>query len=834
MTKPVQQQLVHQAGSTVSTVDGSDGSDEGSNSSSCRIGERAVVVDVVGVTPTTKTTPFSSSSGSSSSPITLTLTLTYLLIWCLHLWQPVLETWLFGPGHGGLDCRPLVDWDYALLVWVTGTAVLVVKVMMLAPGTEEASHSRQGRIWEGSTTKTTTTTTTAVVMNFAVLAHIWDIQIRLSRMPAVWDHEYWATWINVSFVATFFCCCVGWWSRDVVSSSLSRWKAAQDAFVSVARVQLGILYLAATFWKLNTSFMDPATSCGTVLILELLGSYLLGPLNVSSGLVVRSLAHAAPAMTLVVEAILGVGFLYAGLATPSTTRKVRHLTLIKGTAFHIMIYMMPVNAAGGFSLDCMTRLVLLLESSEIEALVSSWSSSSSAGRRRRPWAILARTAAVTVALSWVRHVATDGASPLWDVGFTCSVLLGAFYCQVVFATTSTTTVTSTSSAWQEGPRSGGKDGDGNATNQKGLAATAAAAEATVAASPPPPPSVASPPGAATATGGDSVPPNGDNASFRPSPSQPSPALRLTVTSCVLLGGTFLHAFVFTVLGVQQMGAPTMYANLRSYRGGNHYLVPTAVLGDTLLYGGGLLLVAESNSTAVNLLLGYTKSRDVFPRNVVTYLEAAVRQSPPEEEGEAACVVDAPLMNNDGAATAAAVTEITSTSTSTLPLGHMPLQFFPMCMFNPSSRDVMMDVYQESNSPGSPLFAPFIMPLSTIRSALQRATADGEKFVVKLVYPAYDINDDTNEKRKRVIVLDNTGACEVHYDDGGGHNSNNSSDDGRDNNPPTTPPIKQCADDDVARLLLIPKSHQGLWQRFLDKILTPYPELAGFDEEICMA
>ena len=50
----------------------------------------------------------------------------------------------------------------------------------------------------------------------------------------------------------------------------------------------------------------------------------------------------------------------------------------------------------------------------------------------------------------------------------------------------------------------------------------------------------------------------------------------------------LYAFGGPVLGIQQMGAPTMYANLRSYKGGNHYLVPTAILGEDLLFKGVVL------------------------------------------------------------------------------------------------------------------------------------------------------------------------------------------------------------------------------------------------------
>lgn len=433
--------------------------------------------------------------------------------------------------------------------------------------------------------------------------------------------------------------------------------------------------------------------------------------------------------------------------------------------------MMPVNAAGGFSLDCMTRLVLLCESSEINIALNKMVTS---------WMYTTKKTVVIVLVScWIRHIATDTIAPMWDVGFTSSILLGVFYWEVAVASMSTPTFPDSESV--------------PSPNKTETVATSSDSD--------------------------------QSTFFQPIPKQddgektteldtPSPPLKITITTVTILVGTFFYAFIGTILGIQQMGAPTMYANLRSYKGGNHYLVPTATLGEGLLYGGGLLQVIESNSTAINMLLGYTKSDDVFPQKIVHYLETTIRSGKHQSRGGG---------------------KVVSSSSSTLPFSSspydgMPLQLFPMCIFNPHSRDVLLEVYQQSNPLGSPVFVPFIMPLSTIRSTIQEAQDREERFVVKLMYPAYGpdgTTDKVKEHEQSTIVMDHTGMCTVQKQY---FNNNN----GRNKKTKMGRSSILCQDDDVARLLLIPKSQQGPWQWLVDKILTPYPEIVGLEEEVCMA
>ena len=63
-----------------------------------------------------------------------------------------------------------------------------------------------------------------------------------------------------------------------------------------------------------------------------------------------------------------------------------------------------------------------------------------------------------------------------------------------------------------------------------------------------------------------------------------------------------YGLALPMLGLQDMMAPTMFANLRVFSGSNHTLMPTGILYD----GGGVVWVESSTAEAI---------KDVYPAEV---------------------------------------------------------------------------------------------------------------------------------------------------------------------------------------------------------------------------
>ena len=190
----------------------------------------------------------------------------YLFIWAVSLLLPLLDGTVFGNGAGGLDARPLVKEDHTYLF------PLVYFLLGSLCFANASAH---------------------FTVSLACIAHATDLSIRWMRMPTIWDHEQWAVQIELTFLFIFLPCCV---SPLLDSASLAR---AEQAFFTIGRCQFVLLYAAATFWKFNTSFFDTHVSCGTVLILETLSTYL--PSSVLTPSVAVALGKISPHLTALVE-----------------------------------------------------------------------------------------------------------------------------------------------------------------------------------------------------------------------------------------------------------------------------------------------------------------------------------------------------------------------------------------------------------------------------------------------------------------------------------------------------------------------------------------------------
>lgn len=221
-------------------------------------------------------------------------------------------------------------------------------------------------------------------------------------------------------------------------------------------------------------------------------------------------------------------------------------------------------------------------------------------------------------------------------------------------------------------------------------------------------------------------------------------------------GVVIHSHCCTVLCSV---APTMYANLKYYNGGNHYLVPIGILGDDYLHGGGIVKVHRSTSHRLNMHIGNVPSSLFWSNRSL----AAMR---------------------DWAGMNATV-----------------IQYMSLLMTNEPARSYAMDMYMSVNPIGSVNSVPFLLPLSTVNSDLRAAREAGETYEVSLSFA------DDDEDNVRVLRSD--GSCEQRY--------------------------RPCSpNDSLVHRVLDPSLREGPIHWFIDKVLSPYPQLLdGLEEEACM-
>lgn len=556
-----------------------------------------------------------------SGPSLPVFTKTYIIIWGISILLPLWDGTIFGNGAGGLDNRPLTTPDY-LYLFPTVLATLIS--MYFLPD---------------------------YTLPLTLVAHIIDLAIRWERMPIVWDHEQWAMQIQAAFVAHYL----------VPTISSGAIDHAETGFLQTARYQFALLYAAATFWKFNTSFFDPSVSCGTVLILETFSTY-LPPM---SPWLVQLIGEWAPHMTGLVEGAIALAIFL----------NLQSVTVLLGMVFHLTIFMLPVNAAGGFSMDCASRFLVFFSSQDVQ---NYW--------QRMQWKNEACVmSVVAIFLGLMRYVCT-GMPP--DFGFAAMGILMVFYFQIL--------------------RFRQHDGTshGEPTEHFGR-----------------------------------------------------------VARLGMIGLTIFHGFATPILGMQHMGAPTMYSNMRYYGGSNHFLVPTSILSDDITYGGGIVQIIESNSEALNRRLAYMKSEDIFPPRSLRNIRLASNSS------------------------------------------EFPFQFFPLCISNPHSRALLTNEYAASNPPSSTNFWPFYLPISEVKKAFQEE-AYSTQFLVRMA-DAGTSAALQDQPPSQLIVFRGKQDCEVQVVSTGERVS--------------------CDENRAARLILNTTDVQGFLGWLSSKLLSPYPQLVGKKE-----
>ena len=162
------------------------------------------------------------------------------------------------------------------------------------------------------------------------------IAMHASKAPELFDSTYWGVQTDLILLGAI----VLMPRRQVIPTV--EW---------VTRTQMGLFYVAAGFWKMNTAFLDPRVSCATIFPLSLL-SYLPAA-AVPSG-VVHVLARTAPWVTIVGEMSLGLGLLLPFRAT-------RRVGVLLRDTLHIGITLTPFpNQIATFSIFGLSRMFFAL------------------------------------------------------------------------------------------------------------------------------------------------------------------------------------------------------------------------------------------------------------------------------------------------------------------------------------------------------------------------------------------------------------------------------------------------------------------------------------------
>ena len=168
-----------------------------------------------------------------------------------------------------------------------------------------------------------------------------------SHIPVVFDMYYWCLQTDAGLLFLLLLA-----PASASRASLATWWAR------MVRVQLGLFYGAAAYWKLNTSFMTPRVSCAPMFFLTLLPTLGFTP---SPG-AAYFISQAAPAATILGEASIAFFML-----NPSP--KLVRFGIVLALVLHLGIAMTPPpNNATPFSVVCIIRL-LVTESEGLAAAV---------------------------------------------------------------------------------------------------------------------------------------------------------------------------------------------------------------------------------------------------------------------------------------------------------------------------------------------------------------------------------------------------------------------------------------------------------------------------------
>lgn len=195
------------------------------------------------------------------------------------------------------------------------------------------------------------------VQTFGV-ALLMKTLLRAWAAPLIFDSEVWCGFTDVAVVLVMLQEGCGY---DV------RWRGSArehnslvTMFSHIGRLQMAIFYAAAGFWKINTSFLDPRTSCAPIFAVSLISEHC--PAWLMHPALIWVAVRASPIITILVE-------LGAGVAMAIPTRRTLLIGLGLTLLLHTGISFTPApNGIASFSALSVTRMFFLFPEATSRAL----------------------------------------------------------------------------------------------------------------------------------------------------------------------------------------------------------------------------------------------------------------------------------------------------------------------------------------------------------------------------------------------------------------------------------------------------------------------------------
>ena len=311
--------------------------------------------------------------------------------------------------------------------------------------------------------------------------------------------------------------------------------------------QLGLCYFAAGFWKVNTGFLQPHTSCAPVFFSGLFTQLLPSAADPYLTVLLRMLA---PWLTLAVELSIGAILLLLPFVRDYLARlRVRRFALLLLVTFHMLIALTaPPNDIAAYGVTILPRMLLLRPHAVVAVL--------------RAFAFTPTAPQLPAVSSWLGcALVVTLASIVQQDSITVPLLVysaGAYVC--CRAAMLPLCIEEKEEALLEAVPHAAPDATQCADQVHSLLVTKA---------------------------------------------QPCMGAVHTFMLCL----TFLYAFAALTLGVMDMGAPHMFSNLRVHGGSNHLIMPTGLLQNVFyesagVYGGGVVRVEASDSAWLVDILRY--------------------------------------------------------------------------------------------------------------------------------------------------------------------------------------------------------------------------------------
>ena len=194
------------------------------------------------------------------------------------------------------------------------------------------------------------------LLSAAVLARV---AMYFQQAPNIWDSCVWACLTDLVLVWSALCC---------------RTEAVIGECSDTIRIQMGLFYIGAGLWKVNTAFLNPRVSCASIYVASLAARL---PGAFTPGWLVHHAIRLAPALTISGELALGVC-----LVSPS--RALRRCGIVLAAALHYAIVITPFpNQVAAFGVFCFGRLYFVMPAAWTSALGECFSAPPASGLARR-------------------------------------------------------------------------------------------------------------------------------------------------------------------------------------------------------------------------------------------------------------------------------------------------------------------------------------------------------------------------------------------------------------------------------------------------------------------